>query len=571
MSEENKKLSNIGSNINNQNQEISENLENSELNSELILELNKEFNNNNNYNYNAWQEWLNKRENIFNNIDLLAEKYKHDNYMIKRLIKYFEDQPASILEAGDNDHKQREERKNKLLKLSDEFILSFLEHNLIFYLPASDVFVKYNGEVFTIIIEDDIQHMILTSISKQQVLMPWKHKIKLNIMKRLRERTYSNAIPESSTIQNVIDSFYPTIFQTRNEAKYFITLIGDIINKKNQNLIYLINHRAKSLIQKISSDIISLRGSQISLLTSQFKFKYHEHNYNECRILAIQGNGTNQLNAKYDSLNLFFVANHYSNRYGNGDEFLNKCSLDSPVQRAIFLKNHTQESLCELFIKEAFEPASNNNNNNEHIFIDMKNILYVWKKFLDFRNIPNVIFGNNLKKIVLTFNLPFDSNSETFIGLTSKFLPSVNLFLKFWKETIITLEHSDENFEFKEVEIDEFGVLFRSWIRRNKFSTPSNIGDEVILDMIRHFYPNITIEEDKYVLGIQCSLWNKYEDIESFLFNLDVQYQSSNNLKSLYNTYSEYCKEMQSKTVCIANKKYFEKVALELYPNMFNN
>ena len=530
-------------------------------------------------NTNMWEEWLNKRETVFNNIDVLANKYKDNPYVIKRLIKHFDDQLSSILEAGDIDHKQREERKHKLLTLSDEFISSFLEHNLIFYLPASDIYVQYDGENFTKIIEDDSQYLILRAVSNQLVLMPWKHKIKLNIMKRLRERIYNFAIPESSTIQSVIESFYPTVFQTRNEAKYFITLIGDVINKKNQNLIYLINPRAKSLIQKISSDLVSLRGNHISLLTSQFKFKHHEHNYNDCRILAIQGNGTNQLHPKYDSLNLFFVANHYSNRYGSGDEFLNRCSLDSPVQRAIFLRNHTPESLCELFINEAFEPANNNGNNSEHIFIDMKNVLYVWKKFLDHRNIPSVIFGSNLKKLLLNFNLPFDSKTETFIGLTSKFLPSANLFLKFWKETMIILnenniDNNDQNNEFKELEIDEIGMLFRSWVRRNKQSSPIPVGDEVILDMIRHFYPNMQIEDDKYILGIQCTLWNKYEDIETFLFNLDVQRQTSNDThstKSLYNTYSLYCNEMQSKTVCIANKKYFEKVALDLYPTMFNN
>ena len=534
-----------------------------------------------------WQEWLYKRDTIINNIDLLAQKYQNDPYMIKRLIKHFEDQLSNILEAGDADHKLREERKNKLLKLSDEFILSFLERNLIFYIPATDTFIKYDGENFIKITEDNIQYSILTSISHQNVLMPWKYKIKLNILKRLRERTYNHAIPESSTIQSVIESFYPSIFQTRNEAKYFITLIGDIINKKNQELVYLINPRVKSLIQKISSDIIALKGNHISLLTSQFKFKYHDHNYNECRIIATQGNGTNQLHTKYDILNLFFVANHYSNRYGSGDEFLNKCSMDSPVQRATFLKSHTPETLCELFIKEAFEPASNNNNNNninnEHIFIDMKNVLYVWKKFLDNINLPNVIFGNNLKKLILNFNLPYDSKTETFVGLTSKFLPSANMFLKFWNETITILnynisENQNDNEilsnEFQELEIDEIGVLFRSWVRRNKYTSSLPSGDDIIIDMIHHFFPNIQIEDDKYVQGIKCSLWNKYEDIEQFLFNLDVQRQNISDycsLLSLYNTYVQYCSNMQSKTICIANKKYFEKVALELYPTMFNS
>ena len=46
--------------------------------------------------------------------------------------------------------------------------------------------------------------------------------------------------------------FVPNIFKTKDEAKYFITLIGDIITRKNNN-IYFVNNSMKKFINLISN------------------------------------------------------------------------------------------------------------------------------------------------------------------------------------------------------------------------------------------------------------------------------------------------------------------------------
>ena len=69
--------------------------------------------------------------------------------------------------------------------------------------------------------------------------MQWKHKTKLNIIKQIRERSLFTCIPETDTIQDILYNLYPAIFTSKNCAKYFLTIIGDNILKKNQHLLSL--------------------------------------------------------------------------------------------------------------------------------------------------------------------------------------------------------------------------------------------------------------------------------------------------------------------------------------------
>ena len=67
----------------------------------------------------------------------------------------------------------------------------------------------------------------------------------------IKERSLFNSIPETETIQNVLNVLYPSIFDNKYEAKYFLTILGDNILKKNQNLIFLVSHSMKQLLNEI--------------------------------------------------------------------------------------------------------------------------------------------------------------------------------------------------------------------------------------------------------------------------------------------------------------------------------
>lgn len=180
-------------------------------------------------------------------------------------------------------------------------------------------------------------------------------------------------------------------------------------------------------------------------------------------------------------------------------------------------------------------------------------MLFIWKKFLEERNIPNIILHGPLKNI-LKKKIAYNEETDMFTDVTSIHLPIVSQFIHFW-DTFITEEDDTE------IEVDELLRMFRKSSSSSKSHIQNNISDTLMIELVKHFYPEVEIVEDKYILNIRCSLWDKRADvIESLdLFrNNDVQ-----TIKSLYDAYEFYSSKNQNKD-CIVSKRYFEKVAKDV-------
>ena len=93
-----------------------------------------------------------------------------------------------------------------------------------------------------------------------------------------------------------------------------------------------------------------------------------------------------------------------------------------------------------------------------------------------------------------------------YIG-NKQYNPSVGLFLEFWNDNI-TVTASSEN-DFNQLEIDEIAIMFNSWVRKRGSTAHRNglsvIDEDEMLSCIKHFYPSVTIEDDKYVNKVTCS------------------------------------------------------------------
>ena len=85
--------------------------------------------------------------------------------------------------------------------------------------------------------------------------------------------------------------------------------------------------------------------------------------------------------------------------------------------------------------------------------------------------------------------------------------------------------------------------------------------------MIKHFYPDIIIDENKFIYGIYSSTWCKKTEIIKFIDYYKEKYKSKNNDKnlnissiSIYELYidysTKYCKK--NKIPIIIGKDYFE-------------
>ena len=214
----------------------------------------------------------------------LIEQYNDDPYMTNRIYQYVINQLPTVF---GNMKKMNIERNNRHATLTNEqelFINNFMNNNQYFYVPSTEHFFNYDGVNYQLTNQDDILYEVLTGINRGRSLLSWKQKTKISIMRRIKDINLLDTIPESETIQSVIKTLYPFMFSSKKEAKYFLTIIGDNILKKNNNLTYFIDISAKEFIQKFNYISQYLIGAQLS---HTFKHKYHDHLYEDCRVLNI--------------------------------------------------------------------------------------------------------------------------------------------------------------------------------------------------------------------------------------------------------------------------------------------
>lgn len=487
------------------------------------------------------------KQSLHQQLDNIIDKYSHNEYAFTRLQNYLENILPNYLDSAVQSHCAREKRKNELDIASDSFTNTFMMKNRYYYCHHNELFLKYDGIHFSGYSEDNIQHEVLTQISADENLRQWKHKINKHIVKKIKERPPLDAIPESATIQFVLKLFLP-YFSSRNHVKYFLTVVGDCYRNIDKEVIYVVSPILKNILREITLQIYTFFGVMSSL--NRIKLKYYDHDYKSTRLLLIDDNRDHfQIPAalqKY-SVDVLCVASHYSQRYKSADGFLNQCSEKTLVHHSFFLCDKTPDTIIDTFIKESIHSCSNTS-------IKTKSMIFIWKKFIQDINVPSVFFHDTLvSKLKKRFE--YDTNTDSFIGVTSKHLPVVASFIKFWDENI-TEDHGDAEFE-----LDEISKLFKNWAGKN-FNGIDN--DIFLLELIRHFYNYVSIDDNKYISNVKCLSWDKRQDVidslELFKSHCSQEINQVSDT-SLYRAYEYYSSHHSCDFV--VSKKYFEKVAKE--------
>jgi hypothetical protein len=268
-------------------------------------------------------------------------------------------------------------------------------------------------------------------------------------------------------------------------------------------------------------------------LFNVFKVKYYEHKYSDCRIIDtlddINLENLSQYFKQNNALDLFCVAAHYSQRYDNADTFLSEHCKDTALKKyAFYLKDKDESQMIDIFYEQNIEKS-------EDCSISWKNMQYLWKHFIDTERLPNVFFSSTLKsKMIEKFN--YDGHSDMFLDCTSKILPIVSKFIQFWNESVEVLDDSyssdgsgDICGNMEELEIDELCSLFTH-------HTKSSITEKHVIDLIKHYYPDVTMEDDKYLLNTRCKLWNKKQEILDFIKKYKTIYDNKNDSNSTINS-----------------------------------
>jgi len=487
-------------------------------------------------------------EKCIETIKNLCKKYEGNPYMLQRIDAHINTSLETTLQNEEQTREKRIVRTNTLTQEQQIFIQVFLSKNNYFYLAHNNCFYEYDNNHYNVVKEDDILHKLLTTISQDRVLQDWKYKTKNNIIKQIKERNLLQSVPNSATIQAVLKVLHPAWFPSKDHAKHFLTMLGDNILKKNQDVNYFVYGKAKQLVALIDTTAYITIGC--ANVTRNF-IKYHEsHQYANSRLLHMNDVNESTLDANL-GLDMLCVATHYSNRYDNADGYLRTKAGDSLKKYVLFLKNNTQESIVDAFCSEMLDIPSETNHGNEHktYQIKWKHMHYLWKMHHSNLFLPNMMYLNTFKQI-LSAKFEYNEASDSFLNVTSKHLPLIRSFIEFWEQNMV----ADLG---NELEIDEICVLFKS--------TNSCLPENEVLKILKHFFPNVELMDDKYALNISCVKWDKKGDIRSALISMKEEYHAKNEglLISFDAAYTFYCNLFNSKH--IVSKNYFEKY---IYQNM---
>jgi hypothetical protein len=496
---------------------------------------------------------------IHNIISDMYIKYENEPNIISKLENYIRELPV-ILKNIKITLEENKIRMNELSLEQEHFIGKFLSKNFYFYHSTTEKFFLYDKLHYRVISEDDILYHILSSITQEKsCLASWKQKTKVQIIKKIKDKSLIKYAPESNTIQFVLNLFYPTFFSSKTEVKYFLTILGDSILKRDTPNIHFIDSKSKHFLRELNSLCYFYIGCNA---IQSIKYKYHEtHQYSQCRFLKINDNIKNEILLKTifeSAIDIFAVACHYSTRYISSDQYLIHNSNDTElINTVMILKDKTPEDLVDIFIKEYIQTIPRISSNASSPYssspismelaskqlygITWKNMLYLWRNFLENKELPTIMFHDSLRNILISHYSENFINDE-FVGLTSKYLPLVQNFIDFWEKHII----EDDS----ELEIEEIRILFKN----NSRVTTSNITDKQIIDILTYFFPQIEIISEKYIYGVSCNLWDKDLDIKTALQTLP------NSNVDIDDKYLHYCAIYSVDNNLLVSKSYFEKI-----------
>jgi hypothetical protein len=184
-------------------------------------------------------------------------------------------------------------------------------------------------------------------------------------------------------------------------------------------------------------------------------------------------------------------------------------------------------------------------------------MFFLWKIYLKNKNIPNTILKSEFENIIKE---KLENTNNIFTNVQSNYLENVKLFKKFWEVGM----QRDMN---EEMEISEVHALLIKWAEDNNKSC-IGFDEENLQDMIEYFYNDITVENDKFLKGISCNLWDKQGDItEAFQNKFNKNIESS---PSIYDSYVMYCKYSNNNgKLLTVSKKYYYKYIDKVIPNQY--
>ena len=95
-----------------------------------------------------------------------------------------------------------------------------------------------------------------------------------------------------------------------------------------------------------------------------------------------------------------------------------------------------------------------------------------------------------------------------------------------------------------EIEIGELATLFKQW------NHSANITEKQVVNILKHFFPDLEIDQEKYIYKMRSKLWDKQVDI---MLAMDDMKDKNGLHISTYDAYVHYCNYMNGNVHVNAN------------------
>ena len=222
---------------------------------------------------------------LIENITALYKRYENDSEGLTRLKTYVTEDINDMMDMYEEEKKEKQEIEDKIVEYISTF---FYKNNNKYYSCVGrndeNIIIKYDGLNYDICSIDHIWHEIITDLNphKYPKLSKFKHNIAQRAVGNVVNNDVFNSIPESLTIQNIIEFLCPLFFKTREEVKYFLAAIGDSVCKINNELLYYVTELSREFLTELNVYYNDYFGEE---LMKQFKFKYRGYSYNKSRLI----------------------------------------------------------------------------------------------------------------------------------------------------------------------------------------------------------------------------------------------------------------------------------------------
>ncbi len=486
-------------------------------------------------------------------VNALHARYRENAGSLAKLTHYITNALPSYMDAYERDVERRALAKRQTSEMQRDLIQRFMTQSNYYYSPVTEMFFAYHPSGFLPVVHDYVLkhiHDMLTSCGCTTSVKYQVSRLILREIKNKKERNIVNAIPTSATIQCVLGLFpRGDSALSKNDIKYFLTVVGDCILKKNVGLFYFLSPRMKPFMRELSNRCYEYLGCDSMLRGFKYKFSGEYHAMRDCRLLLKHHFHNEYIHVvKSRMLDLICVATHYSCRYTSGEEFLRSRSMSFDcdlVRYTHYLKDkESADAVLADFMAAVLVPTADaipmsidakdtKDARDAREFVTWKNMLFLWKRYCEGLHIPSVMYRHQLRT-QLACRFEYDEDAECFVHVTSPHEPVVRLFLEFWQECAVLNQQAPST--DVEYEVEEVCGLFRAW---NKNTAVCVLSESLVSKLIQHYYDDhVTVEDDKYIYGAYFPMWNKPACITDAL--REIYHESTSPIFSLHDLYSLY-------------------------------